>query len=160
MRIIKYLITLTLLWSQIGNAAWFERAYNAKADPKEDFAQALEQARQENKKVLITFGANWCKDCRILDKHLKKAPLKSVIEKEFVIVKADIGYWDRNMDFAGWFGDPTREGIPSIAIVGSDKQLYYATTGGELATVRKQSSEALRDWFAYLLDSLEPTAAN
>jgi len=33
--------------------------------------ETRERARQEGKFLMVTFGANWCPDCRNLHRHLK-----------------------------------------------------------------------------------------
>mgnify|MGYP001601161800 FL=1 len=41
--------------------------YSETADPQADIAAALEQAKNEHKRVLIDFGGDWCPDCQMLD---------------------------------------------------------------------------------------------
>src|SRR5580698_314777 len=41
--------------------------YSAEADPKADIATALNQARQQHKRVILDFGGDWCGDCQVLD---------------------------------------------------------------------------------------------
>jgi thiol-disulfide isomerase/thioredoxin len=133
--------------------------YDEHSDPDAEFATALDQARSASKKVLVIFGSNWCPDCRTFDQQLQKEPLKSLIEREFMVVKADIGNWDRNMGFADRFGNPAKEGIPSIAIVDSGQERYYATRSSELAQVRHQPIGRLADWFARLAEGAHEKSA-
>ena len=143
-----------LTWSITAYATRYPLTYDEHADPKSEFVTALAEARSSDKKVLIIFGANWCPDCQKFDKQLQSASINAVIDNKFVIIKANIGNWDKNMDFAEWFGNPAKEGIPSIAIVDADRNLYSTTHGNELAMLRYYSTTKLTDWFILLANDL------
>jgi thioredoxin 1 len=120
--------------------------YDEKADAHADLAQALAQAKTNNKKVLAVFGANWCKDCRELDKalHGKSAAL---IDGKFVVVKIDVGNFDRNTDLAKAYGNPIKKGIPAAVVLTPDNKVVYATKGGELADARSMGETGIYDFF-------------
>ena len=44
--------------------------YDERADAHSALQQGLADAQSQNKDLLIIFGANWCKDCRDLDKAM------------------------------------------------------------------------------------------
>jgi thiol:disulfide interchange protein len=52
------------------------RPYNEQADPAQDIAAALKQAKADDKLVLLDFGANWCPDCLVLAMHFDNAQVK------------------------------------------------------------------------------------
>ncbi|TPW18668.1 MAG: thiol-disulfide isomerase and thioredoxin [Halothiobacillaceae bacterium] len=128
------------------------RPYSESSDPKAALVAAVTEARSLGKKVLITFGSDWCPDCRAFDQQLQKEPLNALISHAFIVIKADIGHWDKNMDFANRFGNPVQNGIPAIAVIDADQKQYYVTPGGELAHIRHLSIERLTEWFALLAD--------
>lgn len=99
--------------------------YDETADAKRDVAHALAAARSANKPALIVFGANWCPDCRNLDKDIyaKSGPLG---EDRYVIVKVDVGNFDKNLDLAKTYGNPIKKGIPAAAVLTPDHRLQYA----------------------------------
>ena len=67
-----------------------ERIYNPKADAKADLDQALKTAGEENKRVLVAFGGNWCQWCFKLDDVLtKNVELAPIVKKGFVLVLVD-----------------------------------------------------------------------
>lgn len=149
MKLKTFALIALLAWMNSAGAS-NTQPYDAKANPKADFAVASNEARNAGKKVLVIFGANWCSDCRAFDRQLQQEPLKSLVQNQFVVVKADVGNWDRNMDFADHFDNPAREGIPSIAVVDQRRELYYATRGRELAVARNQPLNHLADWLNVL----------
>ena len=122
--------------------------YNAAADAKADVARALAEAKAAHVPVLLIFGANWCEDCRALDKALKEGKNAELMQKEFKVVKIDVGNFDHNLDVANAYGNPLKKGIPAAVLVSSsDNQVLYATKGGELANARRMSESGIHDFF-------------
>ncbi len=44
--------------------------YNDSADAHAALATAFSEAKDAHKDVLVVFGANWCEDCRALDRAM------------------------------------------------------------------------------------------
>ncbi|MBR7784150.1 thioredoxin family protein [Undibacterium luofuense] len=120
--------------------------YDETADAPAAVAQARKQAAAEQKNVLVIFGANWCKDCLELDKsmHGKSAEL---ISKKFVLVKVDVGQFDKNKDLAEAYGNPIKKGIPAAVVLKPDNTVLFASKGGELSNARRMSEQGVYDFF-------------
>jgi protein disulfide-isomerase len=121
--------------------------YDESANAERDVKQAFDTAAKEQRPVLIIFGANWCKDCRALDKALKAPANAELIAKEFVVVKVDVGNFDRHMDIAERYGNAVKKGIPAAAVLSPRQELLYTTRGGELADARQMSETGVYDFF-------------
>ena len=121
--------------------------YNEKADAKADVSHALVEAKVDHRPVLLIFGANWCEDCRALATALKNPKNAALIDKEFRVVKVDVGNFDHNTDLTQAYGNPTKKGIPAAVVVSPDNQVIYATKGGELADARRMSDSGIYDFF-------------
>ncbi|KAB8036573.1 thioredoxin family protein [Janthinobacterium aquaticum] len=122
--------------------------YSTTADAKADVAHALAEAKAAHVPVLLIFGANWCEDCRALDKALKEGKNAQLMQKEFKVVKVDVGNFDHNLDVAQAYGNPLKKGIPAAVLVSSENnQVLYATKGGELANARRMSESGIYDFF-------------
>ena len=122
--------------------------YNAAADAKADVAHALAEAKAAHVPVLLIFGANWCEDCRALDKALKEGKNAQLMQQQFKVVKVDVGNFDHNLDVAQAYGNPLKKGIPAAVLVSSENnQVLYATKGGELANARRMSESGIYDFF-------------
>ena len=65
----RRLLLLSLVISAGAYAA--DTPYNTAADANADVARALAQAKATHTPVLLIFGADWCEDCRSLDRALK-----------------------------------------------------------------------------------------
>ena len=121
--------------------------YDESADAKADVQRAFDTAAKTQRPVLVIFGANWCKDCRALDAALKASANAELIGKEFVVVKVDVGNFDRHLDIAERYGNPIKKGIPAASVVSPRQELLYATRGGELANAREMSETGVYDFF-------------
>ncbi|MEP6607982.1 MAG: thioredoxin family protein [Burkholderiaceae bacterium] len=124
------------------------QVYNETADAKAEIRTALAAARQAKVPVLVVFGANWCGDCKVLDMSFKTGSSAPLIQKNFKVVKVDVGRFDRNLDVAESYGVPLKSGIPAVAILSADGKVVYATRGGELADARKMGDTGIYDFFA------------
>jgi len=95
---------LVLAGGAIAAGLPYDEAANAKADVE----RALAMASTTKRSVLVIFGANWCEDCRALDVSLKNTRNAELVAKEFVVVKVDVGNFDRNLGLAAQYGTLSR----------------------------------------------------
>ena len=105
--------------------------YDEQADAAADVAAALARAKQENKRVLIQWGANWCGWCHLL--HATFTTDKDVKQKllyEYEVVLVDVGKGDKNQDLAARYGADLKEGLPFLTVLdGAGKALANQETG-------------------------------
>jgi thioredoxin 1 len=110
-------------------------------------AAGLSEARVEHKEVLLVFGANWCEDCRALDKAMHGSSA-ALISSHFVVVKVNVGNFDANLDIASQYGNPIAKGIPAAVVITTNDQILYTTKAGELANARRMSDHGIYDFFS------------
>lgn len=128
------------------------QVYNEAANARQDIAGALKMATAANKKVLVVFGANWCGDCKMLDMEMHQGDLQKLVSDRLVVVKVDVGRFDRNKDVAEQYApDILKKGIPSVVLLKPDGSVVYRTTGGELADARKMKREGVTAFFVSML---------
>lgn len=140
----------------IGSALATGLPYDESADPHQQLQAALATARDSDKRVLIVFGANWCEDCRALDRELTANSTAPLVHARYVVVKVDIGHFDKNLDFAALYGKPIEKGIPSVVVVTPRNEVVYQTRAGELADARHMGGHGIHDFFEEL--STRPVA--
>ncbi len=121
--------------------------YDEQTDAQADINRALVQAGASRKKVLVIFGANWCPDCRQLDQALR-GKSAALIDGKFIIVKVDVGRFDKHKEIAQAYGNPIKKGIPAAVVLSADNKVLYATTGGELADARRMGENGIYDFFS------------
>lgn len=120
--------------------------YDEAADAKADIRAALADAKKANVPVLVVFGANWCGDCKMLDRAFKSGR-NAQFARDFRIVKVDVARFTKNVDVAEAYGVPLKKGIPAVAVLGPDGQVRYATKAGELADARKMGEDGIYEFF-------------
>ena len=135
------------------NLVWADdkNPYDESANAKEQIQAALKSAKAQNKSALIVFGANWCGDCKMLDIEMHQGALAKLVSDRLVVVKVDVGRFDRNTDVATQYGNIIKKGIPSVVMLRADGTVAYQTDGGELADARKIGREGLTQFFSVML---------
>lgn len=146
----KNILASLLAFSCFTAYAAIAPAYDESADAQAEIKQALYQAHAVHKKVLLIFGANWCKDCLELDKSIK-AQNAAMINEKFVLVKVDVGQFDRNLNIANVYGNPIKKGIPAAVVLRPDNTLLYATRAGELSDARRMGDHGIADFFQKII---------
>jgi thiol:disulfide interchange protein len=120
--------------------------YSAEADPKADIAAALQQASLEHKRVILSFGGDWCGDCQVLDIYLHQSPNVDLFEKNFLLVHIDIGHFDKNLDIPEKYNIPLKKGVPALAVLDSDGKLLYSQQDAEFGDMRYMYSNSVTDF--------------
>lgn len=123
--------------------------YDESADAKAAVRQALLAAKASHVPVLLIFGANWCEDCRALDRALKRGKSADLVSREFKVVKVDVGNFNRNLDLAAIYGNPIKQGIPAAVVLSSSNEILYSTKVGELANARRMSETGIYEFFKH-----------
>jgi protein disulfide-isomerase len=144
MRILAFLVALMLPSATMMGSMPYDESADAKTTLK--FTLASAQAAQVP--VLVIFGANWCEDCRALDRTMSKARNLQLISRSFKVVKVDVGNFDKNLEIAEAYGNPTKKGIPAAILLSPDGQIVYATRAGELADARRMSESGVYEFLA------------
>ncbi len=141
-----------LLFACFAPPAWSADAmsYDEAANARADIAASLKQAKAQKKQVLLVFGANWCKDCRELARKMGEGALAQHVTRQYIVTKVNIGNWDRNQDVAADYGNPSKKGIPAVAVLDAKGRLLHATNAGELASARDMGDAELMAVFAQL----------
>ncbi len=108
--------------------------YDTHADGKEQISAALTKASQENKHVLLMFGANWCIWCHRLHATLEKNPeVARTLNANYELVLIDVNRkhgTPRNADVDAQYGNPTKLGLPVLVVLdATGKQLTTQDTG-------------------------------
>jgi thioredoxin 1 len=156
MRISWMVVAVALVTTAAAAADW---PYDEHANAARDIRQALVQARADHKKVLLVFGANWCGDCRELDKAMHGTS-QALIAGKFDVVKVDVGNFDRNLDIAQRYGNPIKLGIPAVVVLSRVGTVIYSTKGGELADARKMGEQGIYDFLSQKVASSSSSASS
>jgi len=116
-------------------------------DDAADGAAAVDEARvnaaAEGKFLMITFGANWCLDCRTLHRRLQSQEVTEYTRDLFRFVNVDVGKFNQNRDVAEALGVDLRRGIPVAIFYDPQGQVIGTTNEGQLEPARHYSSKQI-----------------
>jgi len=139
MKTLAALLLGALTYAQPVNAG---PAYDETANAVMEIKRALGTARDSGRRVLVVFGANWCPYCRSLAKALD-AEAGRRLQRDFVVVKVDVGQFDKNMDLVEAYDDPLRAGLPGAAVVNADDKAVYTADADELINAVEEGDNGL-----------------
>ncbi len=120
--------------------------YSAEANPKADIAAALKQAKLEHKRVILSFGGDWCGDCQVLDIYLHQSPNLEIFDQNFLLVHVDIGRYDKNLDITEKYNVPLKKGVPALAVLDSNGKLIYSQQAAEFGDMRYMYPASVTDF--------------
>jgi thiol-disulfide isomerase/thioredoxin len=132
-------------------------------------ANAVEQAKKENKAVMVIFHASWCGWCKRLDAWMAKPDVKSFFDKEFVVVHLTVLENDPkqkvNENAGGvdmmeaWKGKDA--GLPfTVMLDGEGKMVANSNTekDGTAGNIGCPWKAEEQDWFFGMIQKARPTA--
>jgi thiol:disulfide interchange protein len=107
------------------------KPYNPDADAKADLKRAIDQAKKENKHVLVQIGGNWCPWClRFHAMATGPTKIDSLIKADYVYLLLNYSKENKNWDLMERFGFPNRFGFPVFVVLDGDgKELHIQDSG-------------------------------
>lgn len=150
--LVRLFVMTSLAVAAFTDATATNLPYDETANAEAALRSGLTQAQNQHKKVLVIFGANWCPDCRALDQALR-GQSKTLIDSKFVVVKVDVGHFDKNLALSERYENPIGKGIPAAVVLTADQKIVYSTKAGELSNARRMSETGIYDFFAKVAES-------
>jgi thioredoxin 1 len=125
--------------------------YRSDVDARTAIQQGKARAAESGKMLMVTFGANWCPDCRTLHDNLYAAETKAYVEKHFEVVEIDVGDSKKNAAVQRDLGISVNA-IPLAVFYSPSGELVGDTFAGELKPSRHFSSREIRDFLREVVD--------
>jgi hypothetical protein len=139
-------VVLTFLFGYVSAA---DLGYDPKADPFEQYQQAIATAEASNKLVLIIAGGDWCRWCHVLNRFVEKnADVERSLSDTFVVMKVYVGPGNFNELFFSQL--PTAYGAPYFWIVSPEREVLGAQSTAKL---ERGTSTYDKDRFLAFIDS-------
>ena len=117
--------------------------YDESRDAHLDVAEARKKALDEKKFLMVTFGANWCMDCRTLHRNLKSEDVAKYTRDLFHFINVNVGKFNQNADLATELGVTLSNGIPVAIFFDPVGQVIGTTNEGQLEPARRYSSKQI-----------------
>ncbi len=86
-------------------------------------------------------------DCHALEAQMQKPELAALIRKNYVVVRIDVGRFDKNLDVGEQYGVPIKRGIRALAVLDSHRNVLYAQDQGQFANARHMTYESFKGFF-------------
>lgn len=117
--------------------------YDGDEDAANEVAAARAAARTERKYLMVTFGANWCRDCLNLHRILHSREVESYTRDLFRFTNVDVGKFNQNRHVAADLGVTLTRGIPVAIFFDPDGQVIGTTNEGQLEPARRYTSKQI-----------------
>ncbi|MGW4896798.1 thioredoxin family protein [Kitasatospora sp. NPDC004240] len=124
-------------------AAGAPGSYDPSRNAAADISAALAQSATDARPVLLDFGADWCPDCRVLEKLFRSPEVQPILREKYRVVSVDVGEFDRNLDVAAHYVDLEHSGIPALVVLGPDGTVRTASNDGRFSNARTLSAAQL-----------------
>ena len=107
-------------------------SYIVSDDAMGDVDAALARAAENDKRVLLVMGANWCHDSRALAGWLESERIAPLVAQEYELVFVNVGMPQRgdghNLGIARRFGLDDLPGTPNVLVLTPEGELVNADT--------------------------------
>lgn len=120
-----------------------ELPYDGDANAQDMIDSKRKRALKDSKFLMVTFGANWCQDCRTLHAYLNKGEVADYTKELFYFVNVDVGKFNQNADVATGLGVSLSKGIPVAIFFDPQGQLIGTTNDGQLEPARRYTSKQI-----------------
>jgi thioredoxin-related protein len=116
--------------------------YDKTRDPAADLRAAVVQAQQENKRILIEVGGEWCIFCRLLNKTIHDDErLTRRLDASFIVLKVNFSPDVRNEAFLSKF--PQIQSYPHLFVLDSDGSLLLSHNPDALMNGNKYAPDLI-----------------
>ncbi|MCA9261526.1 MAG: thioredoxin family protein [Planctomycetales bacterium] len=105
--------------------------YDPERSPAEDLSATIDRAQQENKRILLQAGGNWCGWCRLMSKfmHANQA-VRAELGKSYLVMKVNFSDEQENTAFFEQY--PEAAGYPHLWVLDADGTLLHSQPTAEL----------------------------
>ncbi len=115
------------------DSVYFVGSYDPERDPAEDVAEAVTLAQEEEKRILLIVGGDWCITCHVLDSYIAaNESVAAQLTENFVMLKINFSEENQNEAFLSDY--PEIEWYPHFYILESDGTLAESYDTRELET--------------------------
>jgi uncharacterized protein YyaL (SSP411 family) len=147
MRRTSFLVTAILLASTFVAAQQTlqmdPKLYDPSLDARKEIAAALQEAKKDNKRIILVYGGNWCFDCHVLNYWFHQPGIVETVDQYYHVVHVDIGKYDKNLDLPEKYGSTIKKGVPAISILSPTGKVLFGDTTGEFENARGMDPKAI-----------------
>ena len=133
------------------------KLYSPEANAKKEIAEAVKQAKESGKHVLIQVGGNWCIWCaRFNDFVNTDKSLDSLLSSNYVVYHLNYSKENKNTDLLAKYDFPQRFGFPVFLVLNEKGDLLHTQSSWFLEAGKSYDKEKVTafftDWSRKALD--------
>jgi thiol:disulfide interchange protein len=148
----KYLIAIILFFVVVKSEAQEAKSkdiYSVNADAEAEISAALRQAKAEGKHVMLMFGGNWCRWCRMYDKfRLENARIDSASNVNYVFLHVNYSKENKNSAVLENYDFPQRFGFPVFVVLNADGQRIHTQNSAYLEEGEGYSEKKVLEFYS------------
>lgn len=157
-RLIPLLLAI-LLGGHIAAQEALPKVYDESIDGIEQLDQAIAQAQQEQKFVLVQVGGNWCKWCLMFaDFAVKNEKVAQVIKDNYIYIHLNTSKGNKNEAALRRLENPGRFGYPAFVILDEKGQRLHTQNSAYLEQGQgyneKLVVEFLQNWTRKAIETI------
>lgn len=124
------------------------KPYSPTANANFDISNAIKQAKQSGKHIILMTGGNWCSWCIKFNKFiLKDAQLDSAVNANFIFYHLNYSKENKNLDILAKYGYPQRFGFPVFIILDDNGNRIHTQNSAYLEEGKGYSKEKVLEFF-------------
>jgi thiol:disulfide interchange protein len=148
----KYLIAIILFFAVVKSEAQEAKSkdiYSVNADAEAEISAALRQAKAEGKHVMLMFGGNWCRWCRMYDKfRLENARIDSASNVNYVFLHVNYSKENKNSAVLENYDFPQRFGFPVFVVLNADGKRIHTQNSAYLEEGEGYSEKKVLEFYS------------
>jgi len=114
-------------------------------NPFEDLENAIVKAKEENKRIILDVGGEWCIWCHRLDAFIENDDeIKGFLNDNFITVKVNFSPENKNEKFLSQY--PAIKGYPHIFVLDSDGKFLHSQDTGLLEKEKSYDKEKILEF--------------
>jgi thioredoxin-related protein len=134
------------------------KLYKPAENAEQKIAEAVKEAKQQGKHILIQVGGNWCIWCaRFHDFVTTDSSIDSLVKASYIVYHMNYSDENKNLKLLTKYGFPQRFGYPVFLILDGGGKLLHIQNSGYLEDGKKSYNRDavigfLKDWSPGALD--------
>lgn len=133
---VMFILTISLFAQTEDSLPKFDPLRNTDSDLK----AAVELAKSTNKRIILDVGGEWCIWCHRIDAFIENnKEIKSLIEKNFIVLKINYSKENKNENFLSKY--PDVQGYPHFFVLDKKGKLLHSQNTGELEKDKDYDAE-------------------
>ncbi len=148
----KYFIAIILFFAVVKTEAQEAKSkdiYSVNADAEAEISAALRQAKVEGKHVMLMFGGNWCRWCRMYEKfRLENARVDSASNANYVFLHVNYSKENKNSTVLESYDFPQRFGFPVFVVLNADGKRIHTQNSAYLEEGEGYSEKKVLEFYS------------